>query len=130
LEQNKDRLAEAGITVLIVAQGEPKHIERYCTKLAPSHECLARNDTEAYTLYGLQQAGLKEVASLNALGNLVKTIGKGTRGGEVIGDARMMPGTFLIDGQGRVAYTYYSKDISDHPSIDELVAAAVKIGAQ
>jgi peroxiredoxin len=115
--------------VLVIAQGEPKHIERYCNKLAPSLECLARDDTQAYSLYGLTQGGLKEMASLNTMANLVKLMGKGKGGGPAIGDVRMMPGTFLIDGDGTIAYAYYSKDISDHPSVEALLAAAEKIKA-
>lgn len=58
---------------------------------------------------------------------MAKAISHGTVGGPIIGDARMMPGTFLIDASGKVAFTYYSKDISDHPDVEVILEAAAKI---
>lgn len=110
--------------MVVVAQGEPKHIERYCGKLAPSVECIARMDTEAYTAYGLQQAGFSEIVSLNTFKNVVKTISSGHTGGQVIGDARMMPGSFIIDRGGVVRWAYYSKDVSDHPPAELILQQA------
>lgn len=113
--------------MVTVAMGEPKHIERYCGKLAPSIDCVARMDTDAYSAYGLQQAGLKEVVSANTLKNGFKAITSGHVGGQIIGDARMMPGTFIVDKQGVIRWAYYSKDVSDHPAPDAILAQMKRI---
>lgn len=113
--------------MVTVAMGEPKHIERYCGKLAPSIDCVARMDTDAYSAYGLQQAGLKEVVSVNTLKNGFKAITSGHVGGQIIGDARMMPGTFIVDKQGVIRWAYYSKDVSDHPAPDAILAQMKRI---
>lgn len=108
--------------VFAVAMGEPKHIKRYCGKLAPGLTCLADADgTRAYDAYGLQQGGLRELASLDVLRAGAWAFRGGHIGGKVIGDARMLPGTFIVDTSGHVTYTYYSDHAGDHPDFGKLV---------
>ncbi len=40
-----------------------------------------------------------------------------------------MPGTFIIDRDGIVRYARYHRDVSDHPPMDELLAALRSIAA-
>lgn len=124
MEQHNQELKKAGLQVVAVAMGEPKHSERYCKSIAPSVRCLVKKDTEAYKAYGLEQAGLRELLSLNVFTQGLKAATSGHTGGAPIGDVRMMPGTFLVDRQGIVRYTYYSADIADHPSFEELLKQA------
>jgi peroxiredoxin len=124
LEQHKQELKDAGLQVIAVAMGEPKHLGRYCESISPSVRCLVKKDTEAYKAYGLEQAGVRELMSLNVFTKGLKAVTSGYAGGPPIGDVRMMPGTFLVDRQGILRYTYYSANIADHPSFEELLRQA------
>ncbi|TVR19002.1 MAG: hypothetical protein EA396_13455 [Anaerolineaceae bacterium] len=124
MEQHQAELNEAGFQVVAVAMGEPKHVARYCGRIAPSITCLTGDDGSqaAYRAYGLQEGGLKQFASFGALKAGLRAVKAGHTGGKVIGNARMMPGTFLIDAEGRVRWTYYSEHVGDHPDIADILS--------
>jgi len=124
LENHRDELAAAGLQVINIAMGEPKHIKRYCGNLAPNLDCLGRTDDQIYRAYGLREGQLNELANINVAKSAMGEFLRGNIGGVPSGNMRMMPGTFIIDRDGSIAYTYYSEDIADHPSIDELLKAA------
>ncbi len=121
LEQHKDVLSDAGIQVLVVAMGQPKHITRYCGRLAPSIDCVVHETTQPYDAYGLIQGSWKEFVSFDVLKAGVHAYFKGHTTGQMIGDPRMMPGSFIVDQQGKIAYSYYSEHVADHPDIATLV---------
>jgi peroxiredoxin len=123
LEQHHTELNNAGLQVVAVAMGEPKHIARYCTKLAPSITCLTGGDTskEAYHAYGLTQGRFKELVSADVLKAGFRAFSQGKFGGKVTADPLMMPGFFLIDEDGRIMWTYYAKHVGDHPTIEVIL---------
>ncbi len=104
--------------------GMPKHAQRYCGKLAPSMTCLTDETTLPYQAYGLQQGNLAELISASVVVASVRALARGTMQGETIGDAKMLPGTFIVDQLGIIQYVYYSKHPGDHPKIDDLISAA------
>ena len=124
LEQGKAQFAEANLQLVAVAMGQPKHNKQFCGSLAPSITCVTHETTEPYNAYGLSQGKMGQLASLNVAANGMKATLQGHQGGIVYGDVRMMPGTFVVDTQGKIAWAYYSKDVSDHPSNDLIVEAA------
>jgi len=130
LENRFTDLTAAGLEVVAVAMGDPKHAARYCPQLAPSATCLSDSTVEVYNVYGLKRAGLKEFASLDMLVKGARATIQGYFPGEVTADPTMLPGTFIVDNAGIVRYAYYSKHPGDHPDIDALIhaAQAVKIG--
>lgn len=101
--------------------GEPKHNERYCGSLAPHVTCLTSDDASPYTAFGLKQGGAAELASIEVVKAGFRAARQGYVPGAPVGDGRMMPGTFLIDRQGKVAYAFYSKHAGDHPYLPALL---------
>jgi len=108
--------------------GQPKHAERYCGKLAPSMTCLTDETTLPYQTYGLQQGKLSELMSPSVMVASVRAMARGSSQGKPIGDAKMLPGTFIVDQQGIIRYTYYSKHAGDHPAIETLIVAHDQTG--
>jgi peroxiredoxin len=124
LELHKDKLTTAGLQIVGVAMGQPKHAERYCGNLAPSMTCLTDETTLPYEIYGLQQGKLAELISPSVVAASVRALARGSSQGKTIGDAKMLPGTFIVDQQGIIQYTYYNQHAGDHPRIDDLIEAA------
>jgi hypothetical protein len=129
LESDHAKIAQSGLRLIAVAMGEPKHNERYCGSLAPHVTCLTAPDAGPYAHFGLQQGGAAELMSLDVLKAGFRAARKGYVPGGAVGDARMMPGTFLIDRQGRVAYAYYSKHAGDHPYLPALLHEGERLSA-
>jgi peroxiredoxin len=124
LEQHKAELENAGLQVVAVSMGEPKHATRYCGKFAPNIDCLVDETTTPYDIYGLSQGGAKEFLTLNNATRFIELAAKGIRNGKVVGDWLMMRGFFIVDQQGVVRYAYYAKEASDHPQIAEVIRTA------
>lgn len=113
-----------GVQLIAVAMGEPKHIERYCGKIAPSLTCLARDDGAAYDAYGLREGGLKAFASMDVIKAGLRAFTQGHMQGKGIGNVKMLPGTFIVDTSGKITFTYYSQHAGDHPEPDALLKMA------
>lgn len=112
------------VRVVTIGIGQPKHAERYCTKLAPHLTCLSTPRSEDYYEYGLYPAGISQFVSTNVLSSLAGGLLRGNVGGMPSGDVRLPPGTFIVDGAGKIRYAFYGKDIAEHPAISELLEQA------
>ncbi|HEX2621522.1 MAG TPA: AhpC/TSA family protein [Phototrophicaceae bacterium] len=124
---HNEELTGAGLQIVAIGQGEPKHITRYCHKLAPKIECLVRDDTTAYRAYGVHQSGFKDFGALDMVKSSVRALSRGHIQGQATGDVAMNPATFIIDTDGLIRYAYYSANAGDHPPISELIAEANKL---
>ena len=131
LEKHHEELEAAGLQLVTLALGEPKHAERYCGKLAPHLDCYADNKNDGYYAWGLRQGTAGEFfsQSLNVLKASAKAFAAGHVQGAATGDTRMLPGTFIIDRQGVVQYAYYSQYAGDDPEINVLVNEAHRLQA-
>lgn len=132
LELHKDDLQAAGLKLVAVALGEPKHAERYCGKLAPSLTCFAATSNDPYTAWGLRRGTVGEFVgtSFKMMGATLKAMRNGQMQGEATGDVQMLPGTFIVDQAGIIRYAYYSAYAGDDPEIDVLVDAGRKLSSQ
>lgn len=124
MEQSHEEIAAAGLRIVAIGLGEPKHARHFCGKLAPHLTCYVDQDKTAYQTYGLRQGGLKELASPSVVLATARAIAKGNVQGEATGDTKMLPGTFIVDAQGIIRFTHYSSHAGDHPSL----SALLKIG--
>lgn len=108
--------------IIVVAMGEPKHIKRYCGRLAPNLTCLTGEQMgeAAYKAFGLREGTMREMASGDVLKAGFRAVMKGHLGGQPVGNVKMLPGTFIVDPQGQIAYAYYSQHAGDHPEISAL----------
>jgi peroxiredoxin len=129
LEQAKAEFTAAGLQVVAVAMGQPKHAAQFCGSLAPSLRCLAHEDAAPYYAYGLSQANMGQLMGINVVKEGMEAATQGFVPGQVIGDPRMMPGTFIVDTQGIIVWRYYGKDVSDHPTNAELLRVGSSVTA-
>ena len=97
------------------------HARHFCGKLAPHITCHVDQDKKAYATYGLKQAGLKEMMNPAMVIASMRAAASGHVQGEATGDTWMLPGTFVVDGDGIIQYAYYSHHAGDHPDINLLL---------
>ncbi|MCB9434737.1 MAG: hypothetical protein H6668_22470 [Ardenticatenaceae bacterium] len=117
MESQKEDIAAAGMQIVAIGLGQPKHAERYCGQLAPSVTCLTNEEPDLNREYGLTRGSLLQLVGPAGLANGARAWGKGFRQGKSTGDEQMLPGTFVIDKVGMVRYAYYSANAGDHPEI-------------
>jgi peroxiredoxin len=121
---------QAALQVVAVGLAQPRHARRYCGRLAPSVQCLSNEAQDLYRAYGLARGGLMQLAGPRVVVASLRTQARGyVWDGQVVGDPTMLPGTFVIDRQGRVRYAYYCRHSGDHPALGEVLAAAREASA-
>ena len=123
LESHRAEIEEAGLKIVAIGIGQPKHARRYCGKLAPSLDCYTNEETDVYRAYGLKRGGLGQLMSPSVMRAGMRATSSGFQQGKSTGDVKMLPGTFIIDTDGAVQYAYYSRHAGDHPSISKLLQA-------
>lgn len=121
MERHQDNFAEAGLQVVAIALGEPKHARRFCGRLAPSVTCYCNQQADVYRAYGLERGGLRQALNPGLLLASARAAAGGHVQGEATGDVRMLPGTFVVDKAGVIRYVYYSQHAGDHADIPALL---------
>jgi peroxiredoxin len=121
LEQHQAEIVQAGLKVVAIALGEPKHARRYCGRLAPSITCLCNQAADVYMAYGLRRVGVRQVLQPGLWAATARATLRGNVQGQATGDTTMLPGTFVVDRQGIIRYAYYSTHAGDHPDLTQLI---------
>jgi peroxiredoxin len=122
LHSAKERIDGAGFQVILVGLEGPEHAEKFRKEFAPSLPVICDPEKQLYRAYGLGRTTVSGIASPGILLRGLRTMAQGHTPGIPGGDVFQMPGVFMIDREGNIRYSYYSKDVSDHPSIEELLA--------
>jgi peroxiredoxin len=121
LESHQEKIAEAGLKMVAVAMGEPKHAIRYCGKLRADLDCYCNKEGDVYHAYGIGKLGVAQLLNVSFAKATLRASAAGHVQGKATGDERMLPGTFIVDTNGVIRYTYYSKHAGDHPDLDVLI---------
>ena len=123
MDEALEEIRQAGGDVVCVFQYRAEPTRNFCRQREVELECLGDPEREGYHAVGLERGGMKELYSprvgLRALG----AARKGAMGGKPEGDTRQMPGTFVVDRDGRLVYAHYNSDQSDNPPIEDVLEA-------
>jgi len=114
----------AGVHVVAVGLGEPKHAAVFGPRLAPSVTCLTRPTPEAHYAYGIGRAQGQNLIQPGMVSAAVKAAAGGHLQGKATGDARVLSGTFVVDQDGVIRFAHYARFPGDDPQIEELLRAA------
>jgi peroxiredoxin len=122
LHRSKKQFEDIGFQVVLVGLGTPHQTEAFKKKYSLSFPIICDPEKKLYQTYGLGKGSIVRMASPALLLKGLKTLSQGHTPGAPQGDIKQMPGVFLIDTSGNIRYAHYSKDPSDNPSIDTLLA--------
>lgn len=107
--------------------GQPKHAVRVCGSIAPHIDCLTNTTVEPYHAYGLHRGSIGALMGPSVILAGVRAVANGHMQSAPTGDVMMLPGTFIVDREGRIQYAYYSAHAGDHPTMADLVAKGQQI---
>lgn len=124
LVEGRQKLEEAGLSVVVVGQGSPESTAVFGRQYAPDLQFLSDPQRKAYEAYGLERGNLFQtflnpkvwaaVSKSREKGFKVETPPDGQ-------DAMQMSGTFIISQTGNILLPYYYDHIADHPPLDLLL---------
>lgn len=128
LVAGKERIENAGLTVVVIMQATPEAAKDFAQKYAPGLYCLADPEREAYQAYGLERGTLFQTF-LNP--KVWSAVSKSRQKGYQVEppppgqDAMLMSATFIIDTNGKVLLPYYYDHIADHPPLELLLSGVL-----
>lgn len=118
----REKFSEAGFNVVLVGLGTPAQAEQFREDFSLSFPIICDPQKELYRMYDLKGGTVADVASPSILLKGLMAMSKGYRPGIPRGDVMQLPGVFLIDTDGNIRYSYFSRDASDHPAVDGLLS--------
>jgi hypothetical protein len=107
--------------VVAVGLGQPKHARRFGDRLAPSVECVTREEPALHAGYGIERGNVLRLMSPDAIRAGARAAARGHQQGQATGDQQRLPGTFIVDGDGVVRYAHYGRYAGDQPDLEALV---------
>jgi peroxiredoxin len=122
LHRSKAQFEEIGFQVVLVGLGTPDRAEAFKKQFSLTFPIICDPEKKLYQTYGLKRGSVAHMASPAFLLKGLKTLSRGHTPGVPRDDIKQLPGVFLIDTSGNIRYAHYSKDPSDNPSIETLLA--------
>jgi len=121
LESHHEKIQAAGLRMVAIAIGEPKHAQRYCPSYAPSLTCLCNQTLEAYRAYRVKRGSGDRLFTADFMLATARAALSGHVQGKATGDTVTLSATFIIDASGIIRYAHYDEHAGDHPSIERLL---------
>ena len=122
LQRSKERFEDNGFQVVPVGLGTPDRAEAFKKQFNISFPIICDPEKKLYQTYDLGRSSVARMASPAFLLKGLKTLSRGHTPGVPRDDIMQLPGVFLIDTSGNIRYAHYSKDPSDNPSVETLLA--------
>ena len=122
LHNAREEFHAAGFNLVLAGLGTPAQAEQFREEFSLSFPIICDPQKELYRMYDLKDGTLGDVASPSVLLKGLRAMSLGYRPGIPRGDVMQLPGVFLIDTDGNIRYSYFSKDASDHPPVKSLIA--------
>jgi peroxiredoxin len=122
LHRSKAQFEKIDFQVVLVGLGTPDRAEAFKKQFSLSFPIICDSEKKLYQTYGLGRSSITSMVSPSFLLKGLKTLSRGHTPGVPRDDIKQLPGVFLIDTSGNIRYAHYSKDPSDNPSIETLLA--------
>lgn len=128
MDEARDEIRAAGGDVVAVFQYRAQPTRNFCRKRGVSLDCFGDPDRVAYQEAGLERGSLSQFLGPQLMPKYLGAVRKGSLPGIPVGDTAQLPGTFVVDREGRVAFAHYNKDSGDNPPTADVVAAVRSAG--
>lgn len=130
MDQAREEISRLGGDIVTIFQYRAEPTRNFCRRRGVDLDCLGDPDREGYHAVGLERGSLKDYAGPKMATRTVKAIASGhlvksPKGGDVA----QLPGTFVVDPSGRVAFAHYNRDSSDNPANEPVIAAVREAAA-
>lgn len=123
MRREKEKFDRAGARIVLVSMGTPESAEEFRRQFDLPFPVICDPEKALYRAYGLKGGGMFQIFSPEVFLKGLKTIGRGYFPGLPRGDPFQLPGVFLVDTRGKIRFSYFSRDPSDFPSLETILAA-------
>lgn len=121
MELHKEEIEAAGLRVVAVGLGQPKHARQFGDKLAPSVECVTNEAPVLHATFGIERGKMLHMIAPDAIRAGARAASRGHTQGQATGDAQRLTGTFIVDETGTIRYAHYGRFAGDNPDLPALL---------
>ena len=117
LRAEQARFERYSATVGLITLGRPQETDEFCRErnLSKVFVCLSDTEKLAYGAYSLARVSAGALITPNVIARGFQAVLHGHLVGMPKGDPLQMPGLFVVDVNGRVAYAHRHRDAADNP---------------
>jgi peroxiredoxin len=123
-----ERFTKAGGRVAAITMGMPEQSRKFREYYQLPFVLLSDPEQAAYRAYHVPRGNLLSVAGPSMWAAGAQSFFKHGVG-EIVGDPYQLPGSFVIDRAGKVAYAHYGRTSADVPSNQELIAVLERLAS-
>jgi integrase/peroxiredoxin len=125
LNRARERFEDVGVRLAAIAQGTPEDAAQFRKKRKIEFPVLVDPERATYEAAGAKIAVLSEIMGPRVLGRGVKrAIKSRVLPGRMRGHVGQLGGVLVVAPDGSIRYAHLSRDASDNPPTDEVLAAA------
>lgn len=124
LLKNHKEFRAAGLQVYVVLQSTPASIKEGLAKLKVPFTIVCDPEEKVFALYSVAPGNLFGYLTPSVIMKAMKASRAGFKHGKKEGKEMQLPAVFIVNGDGKIAYAYYGKNIGDVPDNREILNAA------
>lgn len=121
LRRREDQFQRLGAQVVLVGLGTPEETADFKEQFQVPFPMVSDSEKRLFRDFDLKQMSPSSMLSVGLAIKGFMTMAKGHHMGVPKGDVLQLPGVFIIDTAGRIRYSHYARDPSDHPDPDSLL---------
>lgn len=123
MRRDYEEFRRRGAEIVVITQGDASQAETFRQSHDIPFPCLADPQRRAYAAYGLSRGSVLQILGPRVWWRGIQAARKGFGLGKPVGDPRQMPGVFIVNREGKICFAYRSRDASDNPPNDLLLAS-------
>ncbi|HET6513698.1 MAG TPA: peroxiredoxin-like family protein [Thermodesulfovibrionales bacterium] len=126
LIQKKENFDSSGLQPVLVSTESPATAEPFRKHFGVPFPVICDPGKTLHRAYGLKGGSMFQVFSPEVFLKGLRALGRGYFPGLPEGDPFQLPGLFIINTEGQICFSCYSRDPSDYPSVERILSAAQK----
>ena len=128
MRDDADAFEEAGARVALIGLGSAEQAALFCERREIPFDCLVQPDRSAHKAFGLRRGTWNQTVGPAVWVPWLKDQVTGKpQGAFGQGDVAQLPGTFVVDTEGRVRYAFRSRRSSEIPTNEEVLEALERV---
>lgn len=121
-----ERFTKAGGQVAVVTMGQPSQARQFREYYRLPFPLLSDPQRSAYQAFHVPRGGILSVAGPGIWAAGAQSLLKHGLG-QIVGDPYQLPGAFVIDRAGKIAYAHYSRTSADVPTNEQLIGQLAQL---
>jgi peroxiredoxin len=125
--QHRQEFERLNVKVLLISFSSMGYARKWIAEVCSMFRLLIDREKTTYDVYGLDHSLLR-TWNLKIVWSYVKLIRAGRKWQGIQGDSAQMGGDFIIDPHGILRFAHRSRDPTDRPTVETLMAVLRTLG--